>query len=202
MKARNLMITAVLVLAGSVTMESMAQENIKALIMKCENRDVIDMDIVRNKQPMRQNIPQSNIDSLRSQFAIIQQSMQSSPLTIINIKMKYTPALEKELVDAFRKDKEQATREVEQRREGKVTHMLYQFDDSEYSFTIKNDTVTIRATEGLGAGRRTAASTSFAPNELESLGSLRWSTGSLRWSTDSLILVSMDSLKLMPDTPR
>jgi len=149
MKTRNLMIAAVFLTAGSFTMESLAQENIKALFKKCENMDVIDANIVRNKSS------NSNVISITYSNPISDPSrtdtrntLNRSPQSIINMRLKYTPELEKELVAAFRKDQEKATQEVEQRKDGKVTRMLYQFDGSEYSFTIVNDTINIQATEG------------------------------------------------------
>ena len=176
MKTRNLMMAAVILLAGSITMKSVAQENIKALIKKCENMDVIDANIVRNKNTptiSRQTFfTHTNNDSIPS-FTITNKDSipvliykrgpsnsisytitnpiarnSQAPRSIVNLTLRYTPELEKELVATFRKDQDNAVREVEQKKDGKVTHMLYQFDDSEYSFTIKNDTISIQATEG------------------------------------------------------
>ena len=145
MKPRNLLIAVVLFMAGSLSSESFAQENIKALIKKCENMDVIDANIVRNKSA---GYTTSSSQTTASTSPRISRGLTTSPRTIVNITLKYTPSLEKELVAAFRKDQEKSIHEVEQRKEGKVTHMLYRFDDSEYSFTIKNDTINICATEG------------------------------------------------------
>ena len=175
MKTGNLVIAIVFLLAGSVTMKSLAQENIKALIKKFENMDVIDANIVRNKHSNRNTISYSNsrpnIQSIRS------------PQSIINYTIKYTPELEKELVAAFRKDQEKAIREVEQRKEGKVTHMLYQFDDSEYSFTVKNDTISIQATEGQLITVTTQKKndiSNFITNPPISVPSLKWQVISFR----------------------
>jgi len=170
MKTGKLMMVAVILLAGSITMKSVAQDNIKALIKKCENMDVIDANIVRNKKSIDKSTTfpsQSVVMNIRSNtdsISFFTNNVRSSitqpvtrthtiirsqyPRSIVNLTLKYTPELEKELVTAFRKDQENATREVEQKKDGKVTHMLYQFDDSEYSFTIKNDTISIQATEG------------------------------------------------------
>ena len=170
MKTRNLMMAAVILLAGSITMKSVAQENIKSLIKKCENMDVIDANIVRNKKPNANSTSLTHFSTLTSSktnanslpiftfnsvrdpsanpFTNTRTLSAQAPRSIVNLTLKYTPELEKELVAAFRKDQDNAIREVEQKKEGKVTHMLYQFDDSEYSFTIKNDTISIQATEG------------------------------------------------------
>ena len=163
MKTKNLVIALVFLLAINVTMPSLAQENIKAMIKKCENMDLIDANIVRNKKPNES----LNVQSFsNAQQAMIQEALDytngvslsgnlsnslrynQSAQSIIDLTLINTPQLEKELVAAFRKDQNAATREVEQIKSGKVTHMLYQFDDSEYSFTIKNDTINIRAIEG------------------------------------------------------
>ena len=101
------------------------------------------MSIVRSKPVASPERSQTNSNSVA-----VRGYISNSPRSIVNITLKYTPSLEKELIDAFRKDQEKAIHEVEQRKEGKVSHMLYRFDDSEYSFTIKNDTINIRATEG------------------------------------------------------
>jgi len=166
MKTKQLVTALVCLLATNVTMNSFAQEHIKAQIKKCENMDVIDANIVRNKKTNANSDSDLNSNSnsssnsnlftlgLRFNNDSIGHSFPSgsqiylSAQSIINITLKYTSELEKELVAAFRKDQEVAIREVEQKKDGKVTHMLYQFEDSEYSFTIKNDTINIRATEG------------------------------------------------------
>ena len=142
MKPRNLVIATVLFMAGCFTGETFAQENIKTLIKKCENMDVIDADIIRSKAVTTTSSSQTSTNTS------VTRSQSNTPRSIVNITLKYTPALEKELVAAFRKDQEKAIHEVEQKKDGKVSHMLYRFNDSEYSFTIKNDTITIRATEG------------------------------------------------------
>jgi len=145
MKTRNVLIAIVLIVAGSLTMKPLAQENIKAMIKKCESMDVIDANIVRNKP-----ITNYTTTTTRSgDTASVRRTLfPMAPRSIVNITLKYTPALEKELVAAFRKDQDKANHEVEQIKGGKVSHMLYRFDDAEYSFTIKNDTITINATEG------------------------------------------------------
>ena len=188
MKTKNLVIAIAFLLAINVTTQCFAQENIKALIKRCESMDVIDMNIVRNKNPnatssanvirsawqfvapdsaslvfyeTTSNIPAietrklaelaANMVTVRvSQPDVLTSSSRNirSPHTIIDITLLYTPKLEKELVAAFRKDQEESTHEGEQIKSGKVTHMLYLFDNSEYSFTIKNDTINIRAYEG------------------------------------------------------
>jgi len=126
MITRYLMIAIVLLSAGFFTTEVHAQENIKAMIKKCESMDeVIEADIVRYNDPRIKKLSRSTI----------------------LIKMLATPALEQQLEEAFRKDSAKATQAVEQKKDGKVSHMLYRFDSSTYSYTISNDTISIQARE-------------------------------------------------------
>jgi len=149
MKSRNLVMAVLLLTASSLVTGALAQENIQALIKKCETMDVIDANIVRNKattptfETRTTGISGNNI---RTSVRLRQSSF--APRSVINMTLKYSPSLEKEIVAAFRKDQDKAIHEVEQRKNGKVSHILYRFEDSEYSFTIKNDTITINATEG------------------------------------------------------
>ena len=124
MNTRNLM-AAVLLMAGSFTMGSLAQENIKALVQKCENMDDVDANIVRSK---------GGGSSIRNST---------------NLTLKYTPALEKELVDAFRKDEDKATRVIESKEGGKMTHMMYEFEDGKvrYGFNIEKNEIHIMLIE-------------------------------------------------------
>ena len=149
MKTRILVMATAILLAGNVVIEALAQENIKALIKKIETMDVIDANIVRNKD----TIAVGNVSSVRISNPVNRRPMTNidysqTPRSIVNITIKYTPALEKELVAAFRTDQDKAINEVEQRKEGKITHLLYKFEDSEYSFAIRNDMISIQATEG------------------------------------------------------
>ena len=208
MKTRNLLMVAIILLAGSITMKSVAQENIKALIKKCENMDVIDANIVRNKKPNANSttlthffthtnsnsnsLPLFTFNNVRTSTTNPVTSTRTlsaqSPRSIVNLTLRYTHELEKELVAAFRKDQDNATSEIEQKRDGKVTHMLYQFDDSEYSFTIKNDTISIQATEG------NPVIVVLKQKKYESLESrLKELQKDLRINVDSLILKDYNS---------
>ena len=115
MKTRNLMV-AVLLTAGSFTMSSFAQDNIKALIQKCENMDDVEANIIRNK------------DGKKHSFR-----------TSIELTLNYTPALEKELVDAFHKDEDKATRVMESKKGGKMTDMMYEFENGKVRYTFNTD---------------------------------------------------------------
>ena len=122
MNTRNLMV-AVLLMAGSFTMGSFAQENIKALVQKCENMDDARVDIVRRK------------------------GEENNQVT--HLMLNYTPALEKELFDAFRKDEDKATRVIESKQGGKTINLLYEFEDGKvkYSFDIIGNNISITVIE-------------------------------------------------------
>ena len=175
MKTRILVMATAILLAGNVVNVAIAQDNIKALIKKIETMDVIDANIVRNKDTT------SNTNSTytttekstdKSTSVTISRNVPiQTPRSIINITIKYTPALEKELVAAFRKDQDKAINEVEQRKEGKTTHILYKFEDSEYSFTVKDDIISIQATEGRISSRRASQEPDFFVPSLTTFGS-------------------------------
>ena len=174
MKTRILCFAILLCMAESLTMTPFAQENIKAMIRKCETMDVIDASIVRNKRNANStsgtttssNSTPTNAIEIKSigtmsnatatvigpngttTNATVRILPSNMPQSVVTLTLKYTPGLEKELVEAFRKDQEKAIYEVEQKKEGRISHMLYRFDGSEYSFTIKNDTITINEREG------------------------------------------------------
>jgi putative cell wall-binding protein len=126
MKRLKLLIVLIVLATTAITNVAFAQENIKAMLKKCEEMDVIEASYVRNNAN-----------------ALIRTPIRST----MNMKLHYTPELADELVAAFYKDKAKASSEVEQKRDGKVINMLYRFDDATYSFTIINDTISIQAVE-------------------------------------------------------
>ena len=127
MKTRNLFILLVLILAGCFSTECYAQERIRTLmkqIEKMDEKDIIEADIVRKNNP----------------------ALRTKSYTML-IKIRFSPELEKKLIDTFHQDSDDAKQVVEQKKEGKVSHFLYRFDNSTYSFTISNDTISIQASE-------------------------------------------------------
>jgi hypothetical protein len=115
-------------MAGSFSMESFAQEKIKALmqqIEKTDDKDVLEADIVRKNNP----------------------TLRTKSFTML-IKLRYSPELEKKLIDTFQQDSEKANQVIEQKKDGKVLHFLYKFSNSTYSFMISGDTIiSIQAQE-------------------------------------------------------
>jgi len=127
MKKKNLILSFVLLIAGSFSMEIFAQENIKALmqqIEKTDDKEILEADIVRKNNP----------------------TLRTKSFTML-IKLRYSPELEKKLIDTFQQDSEKANQVVEQKKDGKVLQYLYRFDTSTYSFAISNDTISIQARE-------------------------------------------------------
>jgi hypothetical protein len=125
MKKRYFKVKVALFLAVIMPTGMYAQENIKAAIKKCEKMEVIEADIVRYKEP----------------------GLKGLSRTTVLIKMMTSPELEKMLEEAFHQDSEKATQAVEQKKEGRISHMYYKFDYANYSYTISNDTVNIQANE-------------------------------------------------------
>jgi len=129
MRTRNLLISIVFLIAGSLTTEFLAQDKIKALmsqIEKMDDKDILEADIVRKNNPI-----------LRTKsYAML-------------IKLRFSPEIEKLLIDTFKEDSEKAKQVIEQKKDGKVLHFLYRFDNSTYSFTISNDTISVQASESI-----------------------------------------------------
>jgi hypothetical protein len=119
------MIIMLLLATASVSTTIFAQDNIKAMLKKCESMEVIEASIIRNNK------------------SLIKKPIRST----VTIKLHYTPELVAELVEAFYKDRELANSEIEQKKDGQMVSMLYKFDNSTYSFTVKDDTVNIQGVE-------------------------------------------------------
>jgi hypothetical protein len=108
-------------------MKSFAQEKIKTLmqqIEKTDSKDIFEADIVSKNNP----------------------ALRTKSFTML-MKLRFTPELEKKLIDTFHQDVEKANQVVEQKKDGKVIHFLYRFDSSMYSFTINSDTIHVQARE-------------------------------------------------------
>ena len=127
MKTRILMISLGLFIMGSFSTWMVAQEKIKILMQQIEKmgeKEILEADVVRKNNP----------------------TLRTKSFTML-IKLRYSPELEKKLIDTFRQDSEKANQVVEQKKDGKVLHYLYRFDTSTYSFTISNDTISVQARE-------------------------------------------------------
>ena len=127
MKTRILTLSFALLVTVCFFSDMVAQENIKALmqqIEKMDDKEILEADIVRRNNP----------------------HLRTKNFTML-IKLRYSPELEKKLTETFKQDSEKAVQVLEQKKEGKVLHFLYRFDNSTYSFTINNDTISIQTRE-------------------------------------------------------
>ena len=130
MKTRNLIIPLALIIACSLSTKCFSQEKIKTLmqqIEKMDDKDILEADIVRKSNP----------------------TLRTQSYTML-IKLRFSPELEKKLIDTFHQDSEKAKQVLEQKKDGKVSHFFYRFDNSTYySFTVNNDTISIQANESV-----------------------------------------------------
>lgn len=119
MKKRNAWIAGMLLLAGSFSFDLMAQESLDALIKKCETIETIDINIVRNKDPKTKTKTRSIVN--------------------ITIPARTNQTLIDEFVAAFKKEKDNTVREIENRKGGKVVNLHYQFEKKVYTFNLGYD---------------------------------------------------------------
>lgn len=113
MKAKNVIVVAILLIAGSFSTEVFAQETLKALVKKCETMENVNINVVRNRDKETRKMKRM----------------------IVNISFNNNPALLKEFIDAFEKDKEMADQEISNSANGKITNMFYRFGNVSYSFS-------------------------------------------------------------------
>lgn len=121
-------ITTIWLVISSFSVEIAAQENIAALIKKCETIDAVDMNVLRKKDTKTNEV---------------------QPVTT-SITVRSNPVLSNEFLEAFKKDKEKASETVEQKREGNV-FLYYKFADTYYSFALqkKDNTEVMEVKTGI-----------------------------------------------------
>lgn len=119
MKTRNLILTAALLMVGSWAGDLLAQENLNALMKKCESMEKVNVDVIydkdrKTKKPVKEVIT-------------------------ITFSRKDNPKLLDEFLDAFRKDKEAAYKVMESKTDGKVMPSFYRFaaGSSDISFSLE-----------------------------------------------------------------
>ncbi|MDU1903803.1 MAG: DUF5024 domain-containing protein [Dysgonomonas sp.] len=117
MKAKNLIILILLVLAGGLSSDVFAQENLKAFVVKCESNESVKMTVVRQRNPNTKKVTQ----------------------VITSISIKSNPTLVNELLAAFKKDEENTTQSIETKKNGKIVPEYYSFGNTSYSLSIKDD---------------------------------------------------------------
>ena len=127
---KTILLTVILLLpAGFFAEAARAQENIRAMMKKCENLAVVEKDITRSKYPL----------------------IKTFNRTTTVITVMYDPLLEKELEEAFRRDSEHALQTEEQIRDSRVSSIRCRFESSTYSYSISNSSISI--IESLEANR-------------------------------------------------
>ncbi len=120
MKTRNFILTAVLLMVGSLAGDLLAQANLNALMKKCESMEKVNVDVIydkdrKTKKPVKEVIT-------------------------ITFSRKDNPKLLDEFLDAFRKDKESAYKVMESKIDGKVMPSFYRFaaGTSDISFSLED----------------------------------------------------------------
>jgi len=110
---RNVGIMALLFIMSSLSMKLVAQENLNALVKKCETMSSVDVNVVSERNAQTNKLEPK----------------------VINITIKNDQALVNEFLDAFKKDKENAKQVIENKRAGKTNYsFFYQFEGVAYSF--------------------------------------------------------------------
>ncbi|MDR1224630.1 MAG: DUF5024 domain-containing protein [Tannerella sp.] len=115
MKTNRLIITVVLIITGSFFMNLSAQEALKAVMEKIEKTE-------GNKRIVY------TISGEKSKRKTIMTS----------ISFEYNEELEKEILAAFEKDKDQADRKIESKENGEIS-LRYSFGKISYSYSPKKN---------------------------------------------------------------
>jgi hypothetical protein len=123
MKTKHLMAIAILLIAGSFSIDAVAQTNISALIKKCENNESVDMNVVRKKNKETNQLERE----------------------VISLTIRDNEALVKEFIAAFKADEKDAEEVMEHRRGGgEQSSIMYRFENVSYSLnTNDNGNATI-----------------------------------------------------------
>jgi len=100
-------------IVSSFTARLAAQENLDALVKKCETMDSVDINYVRAKDEKTKKLETK----------------------IINITIKNNQALINQFLEAFKKDEINANNVIEDKKGGRIISLFYQFADDTYSFT-------------------------------------------------------------------
>lgn len=116
MKTKHVFLVVLMLLAGSFSVNMMAQDNLRALVKKCETLDEVDMNIVRQRN---NNLKMTQV--------------------ITSLTIKNNPALVKEFLEAFKKDEPSATQAIENKKNGKLQPSYYQFNGVSFSFSQSDE---------------------------------------------------------------
>lgn len=130
MKAKKTILLCVILLLGGLTEGLKAQENLNALMKKCENMDTIDMNVIYNKN----------------------RETKKTEKIIKTVTFSNNQKLLDEFVVAFEKDKDAAYKIIDDKKSGKLLPSFYRFGsgktDISYSLSVsKSGKVTVSKIE-------------------------------------------------------
>lgn len=111
---KNVFIIMLLFVMSIFSMELVAQENLNALVKKCETMSTVDVNVMSTKNPETKEL-------LRE---------------IFSINIKENPSLVNEFIAAFKKDEINALKVIEDKKGGKLSSLFYQFENATYSFQL------------------------------------------------------------------
>jgi len=120
MKIRILLSAAFFCIAGFINTVS-AQDNLKALMIKCENMDDVSISIVHQRD----------------------RETKETKQIVKSFSFTNNKALADEFLNAMQKDKDEAIQAIETKHKGKVIPSYYQFADGDYdvaySISVSNN---------------------------------------------------------------
>ena len=121
MKTKKTVVMILVLMAGFFSTQVLAQENIDALMKKCESMDNVDMDVVQQRDPSTKKLAQ----------------------VIRNVNIKNNKALVDDFLKAFLADRENAIQAIDSKKGGKMIPSYYQFQIGKknvaYSISISNE---------------------------------------------------------------
>ena len=118
----KLLLTAIVLLVGSLLFSASAQDNINALIEKCKKMDNIDVNVSKVK---------TSTDG------------KSQNLETITVNVQSNKSLAGEFLAAFRRDSEKADSTTENETNGEINLLMCTFGSNIYTYSSKKDGVTI-----------------------------------------------------------
>ena len=124
MKTRNLILSAVLLVAGTGANSLLAQKNLNALMKRCEAMDKVNVEVIydkdrKTKKPVKE-------------------------VVTITFSVKDNPKLLDEFLKAFQLDKEATYKVVETKANGKVMPSLYRFAVGTTDITYSMDDLELK----------------------------------------------------------
>lgn len=121
MKAKNIPAVALIVIASCFSATVSAQNNLNALMKKCESMDDVSLNVIQERNPATKKISQ----------------------IIKTVKITNKKALVDEFLKAFQADKDEAIQAIESKKNGKMMPSYYQFSDkgkqTSYTFKASDD---------------------------------------------------------------